>query len=169
MAAIRGRAQRFDGGGGGGDASSQVCAPKPVSMKNWPGAEPSLQGQDRQLHGHTLTDNRHGMVVNAMVPRADGFAEREAAKAMIRVARTHADLGRHPSVESVGREPQTRLITGKTGMASDAEIRRQCAGGLRRAWYLSSVLGVVTQDTCELVDNRQRPALAKHLTRPEIA
>jgi hypothetical protein len=37
--------------------------------------------------GHTLTDNRHGLVVNAMVTQADGFAEREAAKAMIKDAR----------------------------------------------------------------------------------
>ena len=33
--------------------------------------------------GHTLTDNRHGLVANAVVTVADGFAEREAAKAMI--------------------------------------------------------------------------------------
>lgn len=33
--------------------------------------------------GHTLTDNRHGLVVNAMVTQADGHAEREAAKVMI--------------------------------------------------------------------------------------
>jgi transposase len=37
--------------------------------------------------GHTLADNRHGLVVNAMVTQADGFAEREAAKMMIRDAR----------------------------------------------------------------------------------
>jgi transposase len=33
--------------------------------------------------GHALTDNRHGLVVNAIVTRADGHAEREAAKVMI--------------------------------------------------------------------------------------
>lgn len=32
--------------------------------------------------GHTLADNRHGLIANAMVTRADGYAEREAAKAM---------------------------------------------------------------------------------------
>jgi transposase len=37
--------------------------------------------------GHTLTDNRHGLVVNARVSRADGYAEREAAKVMINDAR----------------------------------------------------------------------------------
>ena len=33
--------------------------------------------------GHTLSDNRHGLVVNAVVTQADGYAEREAAKDMI--------------------------------------------------------------------------------------
>lgn len=37
--------------------------------------------------GHTLTDNRHGLVVSAVVTQADGCAEREAAKAMINDAR----------------------------------------------------------------------------------
>ena len=41
--------------------------------------------------GHTLTDNRHGLVVNAMVTTADGFAERQAAKAMINDAVQAAD------------------------------------------------------------------------------
>lgn len=33
--------------------------------------------------GHTLSDNRHGLIANARVTQADGHAEREAAKAMI--------------------------------------------------------------------------------------
>lgn len=33
--------------------------------------------------GHTLSDNRHGLIASAMVTMADGYAEREAAKAMI--------------------------------------------------------------------------------------
>ncbi len=33
--------------------------------------------------GHTLSDNRHGLVVSAMVTNADGHAEREAAKVML--------------------------------------------------------------------------------------
>jgi len=41
--------------------------------------------------GHTLTDNRHGLVVNARVTRAHGHAEREAAKVMINDARQGAD------------------------------------------------------------------------------
>ena len=37
--------------------------------------------------GHTLSDNRHGLIASAMVTTADGHAEREAAKAMINDAR----------------------------------------------------------------------------------
>ena len=37
--------------------------------------------------GHTLSDNRHGLIASAMVMRADGHAEREAAKVMIDDAR----------------------------------------------------------------------------------
>ena len=33
--------------------------------------------------GHTLMENRNGLIVNAMVTQADGYAEREAAKAMV--------------------------------------------------------------------------------------
>ena len=33
--------------------------------------------------GHTLSDNCHGLIASAVVTRADGYAEREAAKAMI--------------------------------------------------------------------------------------
>lgn len=37
--------------------------------------------------GHTLMENRNGLIVNAMVTQADGHAERDAAKAMINDAR----------------------------------------------------------------------------------
>ena len=37
--------------------------------------------------GHTLSDNRHGLIASAVVTIADGHAEREAAKAMISDAR----------------------------------------------------------------------------------
>jgi transposase len=41
--------------------------------------------------GHTLSDNRNGLIVNARVSQADGYAEREAAKAMINDARQAHD------------------------------------------------------------------------------
>ena len=41
--------------------------------------------------GHTLSDNRHGLIANAMVTTADGYAEREAAKVMIHAACEAAD------------------------------------------------------------------------------
>jgi transposase len=44
-------------------------------------------GSELRYIGHTLSDNRHGLVVSALVTRADGYAEREAAKAMLMDAR----------------------------------------------------------------------------------
>jgi transposase len=41
--------------------------------------------------GHTLSDNRHGLVASAMVTSADGHAEREAAKVMVNDARQVVD------------------------------------------------------------------------------
>ena len=37
--------------------------------------------------GHTLSDNKHGLIASAVVTTADGYAEREAAKVMINDAR----------------------------------------------------------------------------------
>lgn len=39
-------------------------------------------GSELRFMGHTLSDNRHGLIASAMVTTADGHAEREAAKAM---------------------------------------------------------------------------------------
>ena len=41
--------------------------------------------------GHTLSDNRHGLIASAVVTTADGYAEREAAKVMIADAGQVAD------------------------------------------------------------------------------
>jgi len=41
--------------------------------------------------GHTLSDNRHGLVASAVVTIADGYAEREAAKVMMNDARQALD------------------------------------------------------------------------------
>jgi len=40
-------------------------------------------GSELRYMGHTLSDNRHGLIASAVVTIADGHAEREAAKAMI--------------------------------------------------------------------------------------
>lgn len=40
--------------------------------------------------GHTRSDNRHGLIANACLTQASGYAEREAAKAMINDARQAA-------------------------------------------------------------------------------
>lgn len=48
-------------------------------------------GSELRDIGHTLSDNRHGLIASAMVTQADGYAEREAAKAMINDARQALD------------------------------------------------------------------------------
>ena len=50
--------------------------------------------------GHTLCDNRHGLLANAMVTHADGYAEREAAKTMLADAR--GVLGHNGKTITVG-------------------------------------------------------------------
>ena len=46
--------------------------------------------------GHTLSDNRHGLIASAVVTTADGHAEREAAKVMIHEA---AQVRGDPQIE----------------------------------------------------------------------
>ncbi|MGO4158678.1 IS5 family transposase [Cupriavidus sp. YAF13] len=48
-------------------------------------------GSELRYMGHTLSDNRHGLVVSALVSTADGHAEREAAKVMLNDARQVVD------------------------------------------------------------------------------
>lgn len=43
--------------------------------------------------GHTLSDNRHGLIASAVVTTADGYAEREAAKVIMADAKQVADKG----------------------------------------------------------------------------
>jgi transposase len=81
-----------DGGSGnsGGDFKGQRRSNETHESKTDPDSKLYRKGKTASelcYMGHTLTDNRHGLVVNAMVTQADGFAEREAAKAMVWDAR----------------------------------------------------------------------------------
>ncbi len=53
--------------------------------------------------GHTLTDNRHGLVVNARVTCTDGHSERDAAKIMIDDARQAEHDARSESTLGAGK------------------------------------------------------------------
>lgn len=48
-------------------------------------------GSELRFMGHTLSDNRHGLIASAVVTTADGYAEREPAKVMIADAKQVAD------------------------------------------------------------------------------
>ena len=51
------------------------------------GKHASTTASDLRFMGHTLSDNRHGLMASAMITTAGDHAEREAAKAMINEAR----------------------------------------------------------------------------------
>ena len=84
---------RKDGGddeAGGGNFKGRTRSNETHESKTDPDSKLYRKGNtasELRYMGHTLSDNRHGLVVNAMVTQADGFAEREAAKEMINAAR----------------------------------------------------------------------------------
>ena len=82
-----------DDAGGSGSFKGEKRSNETHESKTDPDARLYRKGKtasELRYMGHTLTDNRHGLVVNAMVTHADGFAEREAAKKMISDARRAA-------------------------------------------------------------------------------
>lgn len=71
-------------------------------------------GCELRYIGHTLSDNRHGLIANAMVTKADGYAEREAAKVMINDARQALS------------EPQREITLGADKGYDAAEFVQAC-------------------------------------------
>ena len=76
-----------DGGGnGGGDFRGRPRSNDTHESKSDPDSRLYRKGNtasEMRFMGHTLMENRNGLIVNAMVTQADGYAEREAAKDMI--------------------------------------------------------------------------------------
>jgi transposase len=82
--------QDGDGGCAGGDFKGQRLSNDTHESKTDSDARPYRKGDtasELRYMGHTLSDNRHGLIARAVVTKADGYAEREAAKAMIGDAR----------------------------------------------------------------------------------
>jgi transposase len=78
------------GGSAGGDFNGQRRSNETHESKTDGDARLYRKGNtasELRYMGHTLSDNRHGLIANAVVTQADGYAEREAAKAMINDAR----------------------------------------------------------------------------------
>ena len=87
---------RKDGGDGGdgGNFKGQTRSNDPHESTTDTHARLYRKGKtasELRYMGHTLTDNRHGLVASAMVTTADGHAEREAAKVMVGDARQAKD------------------------------------------------------------------------------
>jgi transposase len=82
--------QDGDGGAPCGDFKGQQRSNETHESKTDGDARLYRKGKtasELRYMGHTLSDNRHGLIASAVVTQADGFAEREAAKAMISDAR----------------------------------------------------------------------------------
>jgi IS5 family transposase len=71
-------------------------------------------GSELRYMGHTLSDNRHGLIVNAMATKADGYAEREAAKVMIN------------DVRQARADPQREITLGADKGYDAAEFVQAC-------------------------------------------
>lgn len=74
----------------GGDFRGEKRSNETHESKTDPEARLYRKGKiasELRFIGHALNDNGHGLVVNACVTQADGYAERDAAKAMIGDAR----------------------------------------------------------------------------------
>jgi transposase len=81
---------RKDGGGDGTDFRGTSRSNDTHTSTTDPDARLYRKGKtasELRYMGHTLADNRHGLIANARVTQADGYAEREAAMAMIGDAR----------------------------------------------------------------------------------
>lgn len=79
-----------EGDGGGGDFRGHMRSNDTHESKSDPDSRLYRKGKtasELRFMGHTLMENRNGLIVNARVSQADGYAEREAAKAMINDAR----------------------------------------------------------------------------------
>ncbi len=79
-----------DDGAEGGDFRGQTRSNETHASSTDPDSRLYRKGKtasELRFMGHTLMENRNGLVVNARLTHADGYAEREAAKAMVAHAR----------------------------------------------------------------------------------
>jgi len=82
------------GNGDGGNFKGEKRSNETHESKTDPDARLYRKGgtaSELRYMGHTLSDNRHGLVASAVVTIADGYAEREAAKVMMNDARQALD------------------------------------------------------------------------------
>jgi hypothetical protein len=123
-----------DQGGSGGGADFHGDKRSNETHQSTTDADSRLYRKDKtaselRFMGHTLMDNRHGLIVNAVVTQADGHAEREAAKSMMADAcQSHPDAARQDrsidrSVEDnqSGVEPELARMTPDADKGYDAQ------------------------------------------------
>ena len=78
----------------GGNFKDVRCSNETHESKSDPDSRLYRKGKttsELRYMGHTLSDNRHGLIASAVVTLVDGYAEREAANVMIDDARQALD------------------------------------------------------------------------------
>jgi hypothetical protein len=118
-------------------------------------------GQEAKLGylGHVLMENRHGMIVDALVTQADGTAEREAAMIMMyRRWRKHRRQGRRGAL-SVGADKayDTQQFV---RLMREMNIRPHVAQNLKRSGG-SSIDERTTRHASYNISQRKRPLIEK--------
>lgn len=138
--------QRKDGGGGDGDGRNfrgEARTNDTHASTSDPDARlyrRSKQAESRLAYlGHLYIENRHGLIVDAMVTRADGYGERDAAVEMVRHAWRRAPARRRTlgadkgydtagfvaRIRALGTTPHvTQNVTRRGGSAIDARTTR---------------------------------------------
>lgn len=138
--------QRKDGGGGTGDGRNfRGEARKNDTHASTSDPDARLYRRSKQAEsrlaylGHLYIENRHGLIVDAMVTRADGYGERDAAVEMVRNAWRRAPARRRTlgadkgydtagfvaRIRALGTTPHvTQNATRRGGSAIDARTTR---------------------------------------------
>jgi transposase len=101
-----------------------------------------MKGKESKLayQGHVLTENRNGLVVDAMLTEADGYAEREAALAMLAGVRPGSTLGadRGYDTEDFVERCRTKGITPHVAQHTTRRSSRIDRRTTRHAGYVES-------------------------------
>lgn len=118
-------------------------------------------GQEAKLGylGHVLMENRHGLIVNAMVTQADGTAERDAALLMMYRQWRNRRQRRRSGPMSVGAD-KAYDTQDFVGTAREMDFRAHVAQNINRPGG-SAIDGRTTRHPSYQVSQKKRPLIEK--------
>ncbi|MGF6901370.1 hypothetical protein P3T22_002640 [Paraburkholderia sp. GAS348] len=111
--------------GEGGNFKGEIRSHETHESKSDPDSRLYRKGKtasELRYMGHTLSDNRHGLIASAVVTLTDGYAEREVAKVLIHDARQA--LGDTTREITLGADKELKSISERHKKAQKSEITR---------------------------------------------